>query len=82
MTNGSANGLPDADNQRVVHAVDSERFNLRCFECAIFPEGNGENEIFKSFAFDGPGTYAAEGESEGGWAMRAVVRMKVPTTTT
>ena len=67
VTNGSANGLPDADNQRVLFMQLTTSGSISgVMNAQIFPEGNGENEIFKSFAFDGAGTYSAEGESEGG----------------
>jgi hypothetical protein len=67
VTNGSANGLPDADNQRVLFMQLTTSGSISgVMNAQIFPEGNGENEILKSFAFDGAGTYSAEGESEDG----------------
>ena len=67
VTNGSANGLPDADNQRVLFMqLTASGAISGVMNAQIFPEGNGDNETFKSFAFDGPGVYTAEGESEGG----------------
>ncbi len=67
VTNGSANGLPDADNQRVLFMqLTTSGAISGTMNAQIFAEGNGDNEIFKTFAFDGPGTYSAQGESEGG----------------
>ena len=67
VTNGSANGLPDAENQRVLFMQITTSGSVSgVMNAQIFPEGNGVNELFKSFAFDGPGTYSADGESEGG----------------
>ena len=57
VTNGSANGLPDADNQRVLFMQLTASGCSGVMNAQIFPEGNGDNEIFKSFAFDGPGVY-------------------------
>ncbi|HBP45213.1 MAG TPA: hypothetical protein DD635_04880, partial [Flavobacteriales bacterium] len=67
VTNGSANGLPDAENQRVLCLQLTASGSISgVLNAQIFADGNGANEILKSFAFDGSGTFTAEGESEGG----------------
>ncbi|MFZ8836748.1 MAG: hypothetical protein ACO2XQ_06850 [Flavobacteriales bacterium] len=67
VTNGSANGLPDAENQRVLFMQVTTAGEISgIMNAQIFPEGNGENEVFKTFVFDGVGTYGAENETEGG----------------
>ena len=67
ITNGSANGLPDADNQRVLFMQVTTAGSISgTMNAQIFPEGNGENETFKTFIFDGVGTFGAENETEGG----------------
>ena len=67
VTNGSANGLPDSENQRVLFMqVTTDGSISGTMNAQIFPEGDGENETFKTFIFDGVGTYGAENETEGG----------------
>ncbi|MGY8942266.1 MAG: hypothetical protein ACKVJH_09570, partial [Flavobacteriales bacterium] len=67
VTNGSPNGLPDAENQRVLFMQVTTAGSLSgTMNAQIFAEGDGNFEVFKSFAFDGPGTYDAMGESENG----------------
>jgi hypothetical protein len=67
VTNGSANGLPDEDNQRVLFMQVTTAGSISgAVNAQIFPDGNGDNELFKSFIFDGVGTYSAENESDSG----------------
>ena len=67
VTNGSANGLPDEDNQRVLFMQLTTSGSISgTVNAQIFPDGNGDNELFKTFTFDGVGTFAASNESENG----------------
>jgi hypothetical protein len=67
VTNGSANGLPDEDNQRVLFMQLTTSGSISgTINAQIFPDGNGDNELFKTFSFDGVGTFSAENESENG----------------
>ena len=67
VTNGSANGLPDAVNQRVLCMQLTTSGSISgTLNAQIFPQGSGEDEIFKTFTFDGVGTFGAENENEGG----------------
>ena len=67
VTNGTPNGVPDAENQRVLfmQLTTSGTFS-GVMNAQIFENGDGDFEVFKTFAFDGPGTYSAQGESENG----------------
>ena len=67
VTNGTPNGVPDAENQRVLFMQLTTSGTLSgVMNAQIFENGDGDFEVFKTFAFDGPGTYSAEGESENG----------------
>jgi hypothetical protein len=67
VTNGSANGLPDEDNQRVLFMQLTTSGSVSgTVNAQIFPDGNGDNEFFKTFSFDGLGTFSAENESDNG----------------
>ena len=67
VTNGSANGLPDEDNQRVLFMQLTTSGSISgTVNAQIFPAGNGDNELFKTFTFDGVGTFDASNESENG----------------
>ncbi|MDA8605678.1 hypothetical protein N9L13_01455, partial [Flavobacteriales bacterium] len=67
VTNGSANGLPDEDNQRVLFMQLTTSGSISgIVNAQIFPAGNGDNELFKTFTFDGVGTFDASNESENG----------------
>ena len=67
VTNGSANGVPDAVNQRVLVMQLTTGGSLSgTFNAQIFENGDGDFNMFKTFSFDGPGTFGADGETEGG----------------
>ena len=67
VTNGTPNGVPDAENQRVLFMQLTTSGTLSgVMNAQIFENGDGDFEVFKTFAFDGPGTFSAEGESENG----------------
>ena len=67
ILNGAPNGVADAENQRVLmmQLTTSGGFS-GMMNAQIFPNGVGAEEILKSFTFDGPGVYNANGESSNG----------------
>ena len=67
VTNGAPNGVADAENQRVLIMQLTTAGDLSgTLNAQIFPDGMGADEIFKSFSFDGAGTFNANGESSSG----------------
>jgi hypothetical protein len=66
-TNGSANGLSDSEDQRVlVMQLTTAGSFSGTLNAQVFVEGDGTNTVFKSFTFEGPGTYGADNETENG----------------
>jgi len=67
LTNGAPNGLPDAVNQRVlVMQLTTAGTIDGTLNAQIFQEGDGADEVFKSFTFNGTGVFNANGESASG----------------
>ena len=66
VLNGTPNGLPDAMNNRVLfmQLTTSGDFS-GTVNTQVFEHGVGANSIYKSFSFDGVGTFSAEGEGGG-----------------
>ena len=58
VLNGTPNGLPDAENQRVLIAqVTTDGDISGIVNAQIFENGIGENDLRPRFVFDGPGVY-------------------------
>ena len=67
ITNGSINGFSNDESQRVLFLQLGTSGSISgTVNAQIFPDGNGNDELFKSFSFDGLGTFSAENESEYG----------------
>lgn len=59
VLNGTPNGLPDAENQRVLCAQITTSGNLSgIFNVQLFVNGDGDNDVRPRFVFDGPGVYS------------------------
>ena len=65
VLNGSPNGLPVNGRVLIMQITTSGTFSGK-FNAQIFGNGDGVNDIRKTFSFDGVGTFAAEGECGGG----------------
>ncbi|MGB1074967.1 MAG: hypothetical protein ACPGYK_02185, partial [Flavobacteriales bacterium] len=58
VLNGTPNGLPDAENQRVLCAQITTSGTLAgVFNVQLFVNGNGDNDVRPRFVFEGPGVY-------------------------
>ena len=67
VTNGAPNGLADAENQRVlIMQLTTDGDISGTLNAQIFPNGVGADEVFKTFTYDGTGTFNADGESASG----------------
>ncbi len=61
VLNGTPNGIPDAENQRVLVAQVTTSGDISgIFNVQIFVNGIGENDLRPRFVFEGPGVYANE----------------------
>ena len=64
VLNGTPNGLPDAENNRVLFmqlttsGTPSETVN-----CQVFENGIGDNDLRFTYSFEGTGTFAPDGDS-------------------
>ncbi|MGY8942385.1 MAG: hypothetical protein ACKVJH_10180, partial [Flavobacteriales bacterium] len=63
VLNGTPNGLPDAANSRVLFMqMTTDGGFSGTVNAQIFGNGNGANDIRKTFTYDGLGTFSAAGE--------------------
>jgi hypothetical protein len=66
VLNGAPNGLPDAENSRVLFAQLTTSGTISgVVNVQIFEEGEGSQSLYKRYAFSGAGVYSAEGEGGG-----------------
>ena len=66
VLNGTPNGLGDENGQVLVLQFTTGGSFSGLLNVQIFENGDGQTDIRKAFAFDGVGTFAAEGEGGGG----------------
>ena len=66
VLNGTPNGLGDENGQVLVMQFTTGGSFNGSFNTQIFENGLGENDIRKTFSFDGVGTFTADGEGGGG----------------
>ena len=66
VLNGTPNGLPDADGRVLVMQMTTSGGFSGTLNVQIFGNGIGDNDIRKTFAYDGVGTFNAAGEGGGG----------------
>ena len=66
VLNGTPNGLGDDNGQVLILQFTTGGSFSGLLNVQIFENGIGDNDIRKAFAFDGVGTFAAEGEGGGG----------------
>ncbi|MDC3198297.1 hypothetical protein OAT89_01400 [bacterium] len=66
VLNGTPNGLGDENGQVLVLQFTTGGSFSGLFNVQIFENGDGQIDLRKAFAFDGVGTFAAEGEGGGG----------------
>ena len=66
VLNGAPNGLPDAENSRVLFAQLTTSGTISgVVNVQIFEEGAGSQSLYKRYEFSGTGVYSAEGEGGG-----------------
>ena len=66
VLNGAPNGLPDAENSRVLFAQLTTSGTISgVVNVQIFEEGAGSQSLYKRYEFSGTGVYTAEGEGGG-----------------
>ena len=66
VLNGAPNGLPDAENSRVLFAQLTTSGTVSgAVNVQIFEEGAGSQSLYKRYEFSGAGVYSAEGEGGG-----------------
>ena len=66
VLNGSPNGLPSSEDRVLVMQITTAGSFSGTLNAQIFGNGDGANDIRKTFSFDGVGTFSAAGEGGGG----------------
>ena len=64
VLNGTPNGLPDADGRVLVMQMTTSGGFSGTLNVQIFGNGIGDNDIRKTFTYDGVGTFNAAGEGK------------------
>ena len=66
VLNGTPNGIPDANGRVLIMQLTTSAGLSGTLPVQIFENGDGTNDLRKTFTFDGTGTFNAVGEGSGG----------------
>ena len=66
VLNGTPNGVPDANGRVLIMQLTTSAGLSGTLPVQIFENGDGTNDLRKTFTFDGTGTFNAVGEGSGG----------------